>query len=165
MSIVFESAKARASCQTGSTLLLPIVLGRVTCKCTRFSFQLPASIKTEPHLPVCIRSHRRHGSVYNTATSSRTGRRHHGSVYNTTTASRIRTGRRGMLSEAFHLDYYYVIACMHASNSTNYYSCLMLVLSCLPLHAHAGKEEELLQRQGTATFFILGPFLCTWMLS
>ncbi len=37
--------------------------------------------------------------------------------------------------------------------------------SCLPLHTHAGKEEELLQRQGTATFlFKLGPCLCTCML-
>ncbi len=43
-------------------------------------------------------------------------------------------------------------ACMLATVAI--YIRLMLVLSCLPLHTHAGKEEELLQRQGTAPFFI-----------
>ncbi len=47
-------------------------------------------------------------------------------------------------------------ACMLATVAI--YIRLMRVLSCLPLHTHAGKEEELLQRQGTAPF-LFGPLL------
>ncbi len=143
MPIVLESAEARASCQTGSTLLLPIVLGCVTCKCTFFIFGCESVYKLSP------------------TSLSAFDRTNVTAPYTTPPRQHIKDGevccQKHVISTILIL--YYVHACMLAAVAMHSIHCLVLVLLSPTTYTHAGKEEELLQRQSTATFLFWALFM------